>query len=43
MISLLYDFNLKYKENNSISDIATKLSMEENEVKEAVSELISVV
>ena len=42
-LNILKVYNLKYKENNSISDIATKLSMEENEVKEAVSELISVV
>ena len=42
-LNILKIYNLKYKENNSISEIASKLNMDEDEVKEAVSELISIV
>lgn len=42
-LNILKVYNLKYKESNTISEIASKLNMEKNDVKEAVSELISVI
>ena len=42
-LNILQVYDLKYKENSSVQDIATQLDMSEDSVLEALSEMVAIV